>query len=171
MQTDESGGTHDTGGDGMGAHEMGIDQRGTDAMGTDADDHLRSRTVRWLAAVLSLTVGAVHFGYAPHHLADDWAHGWFFMVLGAFQVAFAVLVVARPRRWLWWSAALVNAAAIATWVVSRSVGLPFGPQDLRKESAGMPDILCAAGGGTMVWADVLTGKSVPLPDWVRQLAQ
>jgi acyl-CoA thioester hydrolase len=36
---------------------------------------------------------------------------------------------------------------------------------------GEPDILCAAGGGTLVWADVRTGKSVPLPDWVRQLAQ
>ena len=34
-----------------------------------------------------------------------------------------------------------------------------------------PDVICAAGGGTMVWADVAAGKSVPLPDWLRDLAR
>ncbi len=34
-----------------------------------------------------------------------------------------------------------------------------------------PEVLCAAGGGTMVWADVQAGRSVPLPDWVRALIQ
>ena len=91
----------------------------------------RERTVRWLAAVLSLSVGAVHFGYAPHHLADDWAHGWFFMVVAAYQCLFAILIVARPRRWVWASAILVNLGVIATWVVSRTVGLPVGPEALR----------------------------------------
>ncbi len=31
-----------------------------------------------------------------------------------------------------------------------------------------PEVLCAAGGGTMVWADVALGKAVPLPDWMRE---
>ncbi len=101
----------------------------------------RDRTVRWLAAILSLTAGAVHFGYAPHHLADDWAHGWFFMLIAAYQCLFAVLVVARPRRWLWASAIVVNAGIIATWLVSRTVGLPFGPEALRSETFSAPDIV------------------------------
>jgi hypothetical protein len=102
----------------------------------------RDRTVRWLAASFSATVAAVHFGYAPHHLQDDWAHGWFFVLIGAFQVVFAITIVSRPRRWLWWSAIVVNSAIIATWVTSRTSGLPFGPEALRKEVATAPDIVC-----------------------------
>lgn len=128
----------------------------------------RGRTLRWLAAVLSLTVGAVHFGYAPHHLADDWAHGWFFMILGAYQVAFAVLVVARPRRWLWWSAVVVETASIATWIVSRTVGLPVGPEDLRTEAAGAPDIVCAAIEAMII---VLALVAVLAPTWLERPAR
>ena len=101
-----------------------------------------STTVRWLAAVLSATVGAVHFGYAPHHLSEDWAHGWFFLLLGAYELAFAVLIVTRPRRWLWASAIVVGVGSVAVWVVSRSVGLPVGPEALRTEEASAPDIVC-----------------------------
>ncbi|MEI7623417.1 MAG: hypothetical protein WCJ88_07665 [Actinomycetes bacterium] len=110
----------------------------------------RDRNVRWLAAVLSLTVGAVHFGYAPHHLADDWAHGWFFMLIAAYQCIFAVLIVARPRRWLWASAVVINLAVIGTWLVSRTVGLPFGPQELRAESFSTPDIVCSILEGAII---------------------
>ena len=101
----------------------------------------RDQTVRWLAAILSLTAGAIHFGYAPHHLSDDWAHGWFFMVIAAYQCLFAVVIVARPRRWVWASAIVVNTGIIATWLVSRTVGLPFGPEELRSESFSAPDIV------------------------------
>lgn len=117
---------------------------------TMTNDTTRQRTIAWLAAVLSLAAAAVHFGYAPHHLADDWAHGWFFLVLGALQLAFAPLVVNRPRRWVWIAAIVVNLGAIVTWVVSRTVGLPFGPEDLRSESVGFPDTATAVIEGAIV---------------------
>lgn len=110
----------------------------------------RERTVRWLAAVFSLTAAAVHFGYAPHHLTEDWAHGWFFLVVAASQCLFAVLIVARPRRWVWASAIVLNLAVIATWIVSRTVGLPLGPEALRSESLSAPDIVCAALEGAII---------------------
>jgi hypothetical protein len=96
-----------------------------------------------LAAVLSAAAGAVHLGYAPHHLAEDWAHGWFFILVGAAQLTFAVLVVARARPWLWRSAIVLNALVLVTWAVSRTVGLPVGPQALRIEDPAAPDIVCA----------------------------
>lgn len=108
-----------------------------------------STTVRWLAAVLSATVGAVHFGYAPHHLTEDWAHGWFFLVLGAYELAFAVLIVTRPRRWLWMSALVMGLGSVAVWVVSRTAGLPVGPEALRTEDASAPDIVCTAISGAV----------------------
>jgi len=116
-----------------------VDQ--TSESGNDSDQFDRDVTVRWLAAVLSLTAGAVHFGYAPHHLSEDWAHGWFFLLIAAYQCAFAVLIVARPRRWVWASAIIVNFGIIATWVISRTVGLPFGPESLRSEVFSAPDIV------------------------------
>ncbi len=116
-----------------------VDQ--TSESGNDSDQFDRDVTVRWLAAVLSLTAGAVHFGYAPHHLSEDWAHGWFFLLIAAYQCAFAVLIVARPRRWVWASAIIVNFGIIATWVISRTVGLPFGPEPLRSEVFSAPDIV------------------------------
>lgn len=103
----------------------------------------RERTVRWLAATLSVVAGAVHFGYAPHHLEEDWAHGWFFIGLGAFQLLFALAIVGRARRWVWSIAIAVNLAALITWIVSRSAGLPFGPEALRHEPVTAPDLLCA----------------------------
>lgn len=109
---------------------------------TDEVDGDRDRTVRWLAAVFAVTAGAVHFGYAPHHLEGDWAHGWFFVLIGAFQMLFALAIVSRPRTWVWWSAIVVNAAIIATWTLSRTAGLPFGPEPLRKEAAMTPDVVC-----------------------------
>ena len=110
----------------------------------------RDQTVRWLAAILSLTAGAIHFGYAPHHLSEDWAHGWFFMVTAAYQCLFAVLIVARPRRWVWASAIVVNTGIIATWVVSRTVGLPVGPEALRSESLSAPDIVSSVIEGVII---------------------
>jgi hypothetical protein len=44
--------------------------------------------VRWLAAALSAASAAIHYGYAPHHLQEDWAHGWFFVIATAELFAF-----------------------------------------------------------------------------------
>ena len=128
----------------------------------------RDHTVRWLAAVLSLTAAAVHIGYAPHHLSEDWAHGWFFLLIGAYQALFAVLIVARPRRWLWWSAIVINLGILATWVVSRTVGLPFGPQQLRSESFSAPDIVCAVIEGLII---VFAAASLVAPNVLKQSAR
>ncbi len=98
--------------------------------------------VRWTAAAFSMTAAVVHFGFAPAHLAEDWAHGWFFLIVGWIQAAFAVLIVTRPRRWVWATGLLVNLGVIITWSWSRTAGLPFGPAALRKEPVSTPDLVC-----------------------------
>lgn len=37
------------------------------------------------------------------------------------------------------------------------------------ERADNPGVICAAGGATTVWVDFPAQKSMPLPDWLRQL--
>jgi len=97
--------------------------------------------VRWLAAALSAASAAVHYGYAPHHLQEDWAHGWFFVIIATAQLGFAFLVVTRPTRLLWALATLLNVGIVGTWIVSRTSGLPFGPEALRKEAVGTADVV------------------------------
>ena len=108
------------------------------------------RYLRWIVAACSLTVAAIHFGFAPAHLSEDWAHGWFFLITGWLGATFAVLIVVRPRRWLWACGLLLNVGIIATWAVSRTAGLPIGPTALRKEAASTPDVLCAVLEGVVI---------------------
>jgi len=108
------------------------------------------RYLRWLVAACSLTAAAIHFGFAPTHLSEDWAHGWFFLLTGWLGATFAVLIVVRPRRWLWICGLVLNLGIMSTWAVSRTAGLPFGPTALRKEVAGTPDILTTVLEGVVV---------------------
>src|SRR5688500_5166197 len=96
--------------------------------GVDRDEH-RPTTgpfVRWSLAALSVAAAAIQLGFAPAHLDQGWAHGGSFLALGWFQLVWAALVVARPRRWVLTLGALVNLVVIAVWAVSRTSGLPFG---------------------------------------------
>ena len=104
----------------------------------------RMDSVRLLTAMLLAAAAIVHLGYAPHHLSDDWAHGWFFIVIGVAELGLAALLLSRPRRWVWAATIVLNVGIVATWTVSRTVGLPFGPQALRSEDASAPDITCVA---------------------------
>ena len=65
----------------------------------------------------------------------------FFGVLAYAQVLWAFLVYRRPgdRRWFM-PAAVVSLAVVALWLVTRSVGLPFGPWAGRPEPFAITDI-------------------------------
>jgi hypothetical protein len=106
-----------------------------------ADRPVAGPYVRWALAALSVAAAAIHFGFAPAHLDEDWAHGGFFLALGWFQLAWAALIVARPRRSVLALGIAVNLAVIVVWAVSRTSGLPFGPTADVKEDIGTPDVL------------------------------
>lgn len=91
-------------------------------------------TIAWgfIAAALSACAAALHFAYAPDHFDEVASHGLFFVMAGAAQVAFALLVLMRPRRSVWMFGAIVNAVVFATWVVTRVNG---------SEEIGWPDTI------------------------------
>src|SRR5205823_6674224 len=64
-----------------------------------------------------------------HHLQEYLPFGLFFIIVGAAQVALAGAIVLMPSRKLFAWAAAGTLAVIGLWVVSRSVGLPFGPPE------------------------------------------
>lgn len=89
--------------------------------------------------VLSLGAAAIHFGVIGEHFEEWWAAGAFFILVGWFQAFWAVLLAARPGRTVGAVGVLGNAAIVGVWLVSRTVGLPFGPQPGAPEPVGLAD--------------------------------
>lgn len=91
-----------------------------------------------LAALASFGAAVIHFAVVPAHWQEWMVAGQFFALLALFQLVWAPAVLARPTNLVLASGVLLNLGAIALWVVSRTVGAPFGPH------AGEPELVQAA---------------------------
>jgi hypothetical protein len=89
-------------------------------------------TLRSVVASTLLGAAAIHAAQAPSHLAEWWAAGIAFMVMAAVQALLGAAAL-RTDRWLWQLAQAVSLATLGLWVLSRTVGLPVGPE------AGLPE--------------------------------
>lgn len=96
----------------------------------------------YTAMLLTLGAAAIHFAVAPSHLREYLPFGAFFVIVGCAQVVCAVQLAARPTRRLALLMAAGSAALVGLWVVSRSVGLPFGPTPGQPEEVGLADAIC-----------------------------
>jgi hypothetical protein len=101
---------------------------------------LRTVPMTWWAA-LSVGAAAIHFAVIPDHLAEWWAFGLSFAVLGWFQAVWPILYLDRPSRPLAWTAIVVNLAAVGVWAWSRTAGLPVGPEPGMPEAIGAADLV------------------------------
>ena len=99
------------------------------------------RSLRWLLAALAAASGVVHLAFAGEHMDVTWAHGTFFAVVGWAQLALAVAFVVRPDRRVLAAAVALSTAVVAAWVVSRTVGVPFGPDAGEAEPVALADAL------------------------------
>jgi hypothetical protein len=93
-----------------------------------------------LLAVASLGTALLHAAFTPGHWAETWSHGLFFAVVAWLQLALAVAIVAHPTRRVF-ALATLNILVIAMWVVSRTIGAPFGPNAGVAEDIGVPDLV------------------------------
>ena len=108
---------------------------------------LGGEVIRWWAACASLGAGLIHLAVVSEHVSEWWLYGLFFIVLGVLQVAWAVRAMAGgplpvPRLF-----AAMNAAVIGLWLVTRTTGLPVGPEPWEAEAVGTADLLCSGFGG------------------------
>jgi hypothetical protein len=98
---------------------------------------------RCWAAFASLGAGLVHLAVTREHLAEWWVYGVFFAVVGAAQVAWAVAALgASGHPPLRRPVAVGNAALVLLWLLTRTSGLPVGPERWSAEAFGRPDVLC-----------------------------
>ena len=150
--------------------------RGGPVPGGAAADGSRLADLPVLLAAGLVSSAAIHAAVVLPHL-DEWpAAGLFFLVLTVAEVTVADrLRGARPHLALV-AAALVSAVPLVVWAVSRTAGLPFGPEAGTPEAIGLADVVaCLLELGTLVVALVLLRRNAgqgrpPVTPYVRGLA-
>src|SRR5215468_7830434 len=118
-------------------------------------------------ASLSAAAAAIHFAVVFEHFEDYLLYGVFFLVLAWSQLIWPAVLLWRPSRlWLWLGMA-GNAAVLAVYVASRTVGLPFGPDLHHPESVGALDVVSCVlefglitGCAALLWRPSLADRPV-----------
>ena len=90
--------------------------------------------------VLSAGAGAIHFAVIQAHFEEYWAFGVFFASVAWLQILWAMWVVARPGRLVALVGIAINGTITGVWVISRTVGIPFGPEPGVAEAVEFVDV-------------------------------
>jgi hypothetical protein len=109
-----------------------------------------------LASATAAGSALVHFAVAPEHFAEWWGFGLFFVLCAEVQLGWAIMLGRfRSNRML--AVGLVGSLfLVAVWALSRTSGLPLGPEPGVPEEMGVPDVASVAlelvTAGACVWA-------------------
>jgi hypothetical protein len=85
---------------------------------------------------------AIHAAVIPEHLQEWAAAGSFFVVLTMAELALGLLVLVRLDRLVVGAVVAVSVVPLGLWLVSRTVGLPIGPETWTPEAVGLADVGC-----------------------------
>ncbi|MEI7622581.1 MAG: hypothetical protein WCJ88_03420 [Actinomycetes bacterium] len=100
--------------------------------------------VRATLAAALLGAAIIHFAMVPQHMSEWAPEGIAFVASGWVQVALAIGVVIRPKRWMLLATLLASTLFLAAWAVTRLWGAPFGPGSGVAQPASFVDIACVA---------------------------
>lgn len=115
-------------------------------------------------ALSSIAAAAIHFAVVGDHFEVGLPHGLFFVLVAWAQVLWGIAVLVVPQRAVLVTGIAGNAAVVAVWALSRTVGVPVPPDPWTPEAVGMADLV--ATGLELV---VVAGGIVALR-WPRRLA-
>jgi hypothetical protein len=94
------------------------------------------------AGVASVAAGVVHAGAIGIH-AEHPTLARLFIVVAVFQLAFGVVALVRPSRWLAIAGGVGNLVAVGVWLTTRLVGISFIDGLEVREPAQFTDTACA----------------------------
>ncbi|MDP9243242.1 MAG: hypothetical protein M3O84_08730, partial [Actinomycetota bacterium] len=118
--------------------------------------------VPWLAG-LSAASALIHGAVVPEHLAEFPLFGIFFAVVALSQAFWAIALLGwgPSRPLLRWSV-LLNVGIVLLWAVSRTVGLPLGPDTGTPEAVGAIDVLATIYEVALIAGSLLVLRGVPI---------
>src|SRR3954452_1283231 len=98
-----------------------------------------STVLRWAAVVTLVCGGAIHASVVEEHYREWALEGLFFVALAVVEALLALAVAAAPGMTTHRAAIALSLATIALWTVSRTLGVPVGPQPWVPEPIGRAD--------------------------------
>ena len=96
------------------------------------------------AGLCTSGAAAIHFAVTNEHFNEWWGYGVFFFLAGWVQLLWATIAVRVHSRGLILIGLIGNASVVVLWLVTRTVGLPFGPEPGGAESLGWADGIATA---------------------------
>jgi hypothetical protein len=94
-----------------------------------------------LAAFGSVVAAGVHVAVCPEHYGEGWLYGAFFTVTASLQLLWAVLLMFRPDPRTVRAGLVATVGLIALWAVTRTAGIPLGPERGEVEAVGALDVI------------------------------
>jgi hypothetical protein len=94
----------------------------------------------WVACSGLVLAGVIHGLVLPEHFRESALYGAFFLALTISQLSLAAIVALHPGRRTMHYVAAASLLVVGLWVVSRTTGLPVGPEPWRAESLGALDV-------------------------------
>jgi hypothetical membrane protein len=99
----------------------------------------------WLCRVTAVSclfgAEAVHLAVVDEHLQEWLLAGLFFLVLALVEGVLAAALVVAGTPAVRWTVVSVSLGTVALWLLTRTVGLPFGPMAGRPEPLGQADMV------------------------------
>lgn len=117
------------------------------------------------AAFASLGAGAIHATAAGAH-SEAKAASVTFVILAVLQIGWGVAALLRPQRLASLAGVLINAGAVAGWVLAKASGIGFINGLEEAESPGTPDTLAAVLAAAAVVGALLA--LAPRLSWARK---
>jgi hypothetical protein len=105
---------------------------------------MNGTAIRVTLALASVGAAVIHFIVTPEHLQESTLFGAFFLGLGLFQVVWGGAILAKPNTVVLVAGVIVSAVTIGIWALSRTAGLPVGPDPGMPEAVGVLDTLAGA---------------------------
>jgi hypothetical protein len=90
---------------------------------------------------LAWASGVIHVQAAIDHFDVSQLEATLFEALAIGQFLWGVAVYRSPQRWLLVFGAVTSVLVAAAWAMSRTVGMPIGPDTWTPESVGLIDTL------------------------------
>ena len=100
--------------------------------------------LRLALAAAAIGAGVIHLSVASEHLAEYVPLGIGFVAAGVLQLGWGVAIALRDSRALLYGGAAGSLLFLAVYAMSRTVGLPLGPEAFEPEALGTADLLCCA---------------------------